>query len=93
MVDFDKLKALTGAGEVSLVAEEELGQLFPGYELGAEPPFGGLYGMEVYLDKFLDRDSEVVFNAGTHTDMIKMSFEDYKRLVQATVEADFVRHI
>ncbi|MEX2304579.1 MAG: YbaK/EbsC family protein [Waddliaceae bacterium] len=80
LIDFDKLKNVVGNGEISLADEEEIAQLFPDYEVGAEPPFGYLYGLEVLADRILQEDDEITFNAGTHTDVVKMKFKDYLRL-------------
>ena len=79
-LDFDKLKALTSAKVIRLANEGELSQLFPDVELGAEPPFGHLYGLKVIVDKLLEENEEIAFNAGTHTDMIQMKFNDFQRL-------------
>jgi Ala-tRNA(Pro) deacylase len=92
MVDFDKLKKLLDTDTLHLAEEEELIQLFPDYEVGAEPPFGHLYGLPVYADQILREDEEIVFNAGTHTDVIKLKFSDYHRLVKP-VMADIGTHI
>lgn len=92
MVDFDSLKRLTGASDISLASEAEVAKFFPEYEVGAEPPFGHLHGMEVYVDKFLENDDEIVFNAGTHTDMVKIKYSDYISLVNPVV-AEFCTHI
>jgi len=81
LVDFEKLKNLLGTENLALATEDELAQLFPDYDVGAEPPFGHLYNLKVYADTILEDEDEIVFNAGTHTDVIKMKFNDYKRLV------------
>ncbi len=91
-VDIDKLKKLTDAKEIRLATEEEFSHLFPDYEVGAEPPFGHLHGLKVIADRILDEDEDVVFNAGTHTDMIKMKWTDFKKIVNPTV-ADVGVHI
>lgn len=85
LVDFDRLKKLTNASDIRLATEEEIAEIFPDYEVGAEPPFGHLYGLEVYVDKFLETDEDIFFNAGTHTDVIKMNFEDFLDLVHPKV--------
>jgi Ala-tRNA(Pro) deacylase len=84
LLDLEKLKAAIGAKLVRLAQEEEMSKLFPDCEIGSEPPFGTLYGLKVYADKFLEEENEVAFNAGTHTDMIKMKFKDVQRLSQPT---------
>ena len=84
-VDLSLLKAFAGAKAISLVPEAEFRDLFPGCEAGAMPPFGNLYGMPVFVDEGLSRDKEIAFNAGTHSELIRMSYADFARLVQPTV--------
>lgn len=84
-VDFALLKASTGAKSVSLVSEAEFRDLFPGCETGAMPPFGNLYDMPVFVDESLTRDEEIAFNAGTHNELIQMSYADFAKLVEPTV--------
>jgi Ala-tRNA(Pro) deacylase len=45
------------------------------------PPFGNLYGMEVFVDEILSQDEEIAFNAGSHTELIKLAYRDFERLV------------
>ncbi len=92
LIDFDKLKALVGNGDISLADEEEIAKLFPDYEVGAEPPFGHIYGLEVFADRKLQESEEIAFNAGTHTDVVKMKFKDYLRLANPKL-ADIGTHI
>lgn len=92
LIDFEKLKSVTGEEKIKLANEQEIALLFPDYEVGAEPPFGQLYGLKVYADKILEEDHEIFFNAGTHTDVVKMTFTDYKRLVNPIIE-DIGTHI
>jgi Ala-tRNA(Pro) deacylase len=68
-----------------LATELELSDLFPDCELGAMPPFGILYDLPVYIDESLAKDKEVVFNAGTHRDAVRMAYEDFVRLAKAKV--------
>jgi len=93
MLDFDKFRAVTGADDAVLATEEEITQLFPDYEIGAEPPFGNLYGMDVYVDKVLEADEEIYFNAGTHVDVVKMKYADYIKLAAPKAIADLGRHV
>lgn len=85
LIDFDKLKEVTGHDKLELAAEDELEKLFPDYDLGAEPPFGHLYGLKVYMDQLFEENEEIAFNAGTHTDIVKIKFADYKRLAHPEV--------
>ena len=70
---------------VELATEKEFAQLFPDSELGAMAPFGNLYGLPVYVDKSLAEDKEIVFNAGTHVDTIRIKYADFARLVRPVI--------
>jgi len=59
--------------------------IFPGVELGAESPLGNLYNLPVYVDKGLSQMSEIVFNAGTHTETVRMKYDDFARLADPRV--------
>jgi Ala-tRNA(Pro) deacylase len=80
-IKLDKLSAAIGK-PVRLATELEFSDLFPDCELGAMPPFGSLYNLPVYADESLARDKEVLFNAGTHHDAVRMAYEDFVRLAQ-----------
>ncbi len=84
-VDFDLLKEATGAREVELATEAEFKDLFPECEPGAMPPFGNLYGMDVFVANRLAEDEEIAFNAGTHTELIKLAYPDFVRVVNPVV--------
>jgi Ala-tRNA(Pro) deacylase len=79
-VDLHQVSDATGAKTAELATESEFGSRFPGCDVGAMPPFGHLYGMETYVTESLTRDKEIAFNAGTHTEVIKMSYADFERL-------------
>ena len=80
-IDFGRLKAGTGASAVELAAEAEFQDKFPECELGAMPPFGNLYGLPVYASRRLTEDTEIAFNAGSHTELIRLAYGDFERLV------------
>ena len=84
-IDFETLAEVTGSNHVDLASEEEFKYLFPGCEIGAMPPFGNLYDMDVYVSEKLAEDDEIFFNAGTHTELIKMDYADFERLVKPKV--------
>jgi len=84
-VNFEILKKEVGAGAAELAEEGEFRDRFPECELGAMPPFGNLYGMEVLVSQDLAQDEEIAFNAGTLTELIRMSWKDFQRLVQPRV--------
>lgn len=84
-VDFDLLTDSIGARTVELTKEEEFRDLFTACDVGAMPPFGNLYGMDVYVADALLEDEEIAFNAGSHTELIRMQYADFERLVQPKV--------
>jgi Ala-tRNA(Pro) deacylase len=84
-VSLKLLKEVLGTKEVRLASEEELAQLFPDCEIGAMPPFGNLYNMPVCISTALKDRKELIFNACTHTEVMKMSYADFERLVQPKV--------
>lgn len=71
-----------GTQKVALETEAEFKYLFPDCEVGAMPFFGNFYDMEVYVVETLTDDKGIAFNAGTHTEMIKLSYEDFEQLVK-----------
>ena len=84
-VDLEELRRRTGVNNAELATEREFKQHFPDCETGAMPPFGNLYGIPVYVDETLTLDREIAFNAGSHYELIKMSFRDFERLVKPEV--------
>jgi len=79
-IDLDRVSEATGARKAELATEAEFGARFPGCDVGAMPPFGHLYGMDTYVTESLTHDREIAFNAGTHTEVIRMSYDDFERL-------------
>lgn len=84
-VDVERLKGVTGARDVGLAAEDEFSGLFPNCEPGAMPPFGNLWDLTVFVDEHLREDEQIAFNAGTHTELMKLSYSDFERLVSPVV--------
>lgn len=80
-IDFAILKDLLGVKDIRLASEDELEKLFSDCEVGAEPPFGNLYGLPTLMDRSLEFDRHIVFQAGTHDKAIRMSMKDFKELV------------
>lgn len=78
----ESLRKAVGAHELVLAGESEFAPRFPDCDLGAMPPFGGLYGLEVFVAPDLAAHEQICFNAGTHHDLIRMSYADFERLAQ-----------
>jgi Ala-tRNA(Pro) deacylase len=86
-VHLGHLKVAVSASHVELATETEVGNLFPDCEKGAMPPFGNLYDMDVYVAKQLTEDDEIAFSAGSHTEVVRMSYKDFERLVTPKITA------
>lgn len=84
-VDLKRLAQSTGAQSTELATEEEFSERFPGCEVGAMPPFGNLFDMDVFVSPHLTEVDEVAFNAGTHTEVMRLAYSDFARLVNPAV--------
>jgi Ala-tRNA(Pro) deacylase len=86
-VDMKHLREITGAESVELASEKEFKDMFPGCETGAMPPFGNLYDLEVFVSPSLAEDDYIAFNAGSHTELVRLAYKDFERLVKPKVLA------
>jgi len=84
-IDLSSLKAAVPARTAMIVPETEFSDSFPDCEVGAMPPFGVLYDFPVYVDEMLTHDEEIAFNAGSHRELVRMSYRDFERLVKPKV--------
>ncbi len=75
-------KASLGVKEARLASEEEFSERFPECEIGAMPPFGNLFGLSVFVDPALEKDEYIYFNAGNHTETVRLKYQDFARLVK-----------
>src|SRR4030065_1871989 len=78
-VDFEHLKRASGAQDAMLATEKEFKDLFPDCAIGAMPPFGHLYGMNVFVAQALTQDEEIAFNAGSHYELIRLAYKDFEK--------------
>ncbi|MFZ0292200.1 MAG: YbaK/EbsC family protein [Candidatus Sulfotelmatobacter sp.] len=84
-VDLPLLKHAVGAKSVELASEADFKDRFPDCETGAMPPFGNLYGMQVIADEALTKDKEIAFNAGTHRELMRLTWADFAALAQPKI--------
>ena len=84
-LDIGQMKATAKTDNVEIATEDEFRTRFPGCELGSMPPFGNLYGMAVYVSQSLKGNHDIVFNAGSLTELIDLDYSDFERLVAPTV--------
>ena len=86
-VHLSHLKVAVSASHVELATEAEVENLFPDCEMGAMPPFGNLYDINVYVAEQLTEDEEIAFSAGSHTEVVRMSYKDFDKLVMPKITA------
>lgn len=91
-LNFQRVREALGAKEARLATEAEFSHLFPDCETGAMPPFGSLYEVPVYVDRSLTEDEAIVIQAGSHSDTIKIPYQEFARLERPVV-ADFAVHL
>ena len=84
-IDLELLGGALGAKNVSLATEAEFMPQFSDCEIGAMPPFGNLYHMDVYVEEALSQDEMIAFNACSHDELIEMSYVDFARLAKPEV--------
>lgn len=90
-LDLERLRRVTDRPGLQLASELDMTQLFPDCVPGAIPPFGRLYGMPVYVDSCFPHTREVLFQAGTHREVVRMPYLVYEALARPTI-ADFCTH-
>lgn len=84
-IDLVRLARALGGREVELAHEDEFKDAFPDCEVGAMPPFGNIYGLPLYVDARLAGHAEIAFNAGSHTDAMRMPYREFERLAEPEV--------
>jgi Ala-tRNA(Pro) deacylase len=84
-VDFALLRESTNSSRASLVPEQDYKEKFPDCAPGSQPPFGNLYGMDVLVSSALLQDREIAFNACSYSELIRLSLDDYLKLVNPKV--------
>ncbi|HHT9120022.1 MAG TPA: aminoacyl-tRNA deacylase [Candidatus Hypogeohydataceae bacterium YC41] len=91
-VNIEKIKTLLKDPETRLATEAEFKTAFPDCDVGAMPPIGHLYGLELYADKALTQDPEIIFQAGSHVETIRMKYSDWEKLAKPKI-AEFAGHL
>ncbi|HVO93314.1 MAG TPA: YbaK/EbsC family protein [Terriglobales bacterium] len=84
-VHLNTAREYLGAVAIRLATEDEFTARFPECEVGAMPPFGNLFGLQVIVDPALEKDEYIYFNAGNHTQTVRMKYQDFADLVKPKV--------
>lgn len=84
-VNASRLEKLVGESPLKLAEESAFAGMYPNCEPGAMPPLGNIYGQRVFVDERLAEDEKIVFNAGNHTEAVRMTYADFARLAEPEV--------
>lgn len=84
-LNMTKLQDEMHAETLELATEADFCDEFPECETGAMPAMGNLYGMETIIDEQLTEDHDIAFNAGSHTELIRLTYDEYQKLVHPKV--------
>jgi len=84
-ISIDAARSSLGVSRVRLATEDEFTPCFPGCEIGAMPPFGNLFGVQVIVDPALEKDKYIYFNAGNHVQTVRLAYQDFAALVKPRI--------
>ncbi|WP_444903761.1 aminoacyl-tRNA deacylase [Microbulbifer sp. CnH-101-E] len=87
-LDLRAVHTETGRNDLEMVAENELGSVFPDCELGALPPVGQAYGITTLIDSGLNRCETIFFEAGDHEELVEMNGPQFNKLFAGCRSAD-----
>ena len=73
--------------------EDELADMFGDCVLGAVPPVGELYGIDVVVDTDLFMQPDVYFEAGDHVDLIHVSDDNFQKRMSNAAHASFSKPV
>lgn len=84
-VDLERVRMVLGAQKVRLASEEEMARFFTDCEVGAVPPLRHWEGVGVLMDRSLTIAGDILFQAGTHRDAVRLNFRDWYEMVKPQV--------
>jgi Ala-tRNA(Pro) deacylase len=84
-VNLDHVRTVLHAHEIRLATEEEMEKVFTDCEVGAVPALRHWKDVGVLMDRSLNVEGDILFQAGTHADAIRLRFRDWYELVNPQV--------
>ena len=78
-VDLVRARRVLGASHVRLMTEAELAQSCPGCDVGATPPVGPIFGLEMHVDEAIRDVRDITFHAGSHRYTVHVDREAWER--------------
>lgn len=80
-LSLNKISELTHR-DMELSSENEFSPIFNDCELGAVPPIGNAYGMQVLMDSTLEAETDIYFEAGDHENLVHVTDWDFEVLMR-----------
>ena len=78
--------------DVALADETEIKRLFPDCALGAVPPVGECYELDVIVDDSIQQPPDVYLEGGDHTSLVHMNQAQFTQLMAQARHARFSVH-
>lgn len=91
-VELDTLGKSLGK-RLTLATESEAARLFDDCELGADPPVGHAYGLQVFVDESVLENDNVYFEGGDHRSLIRVSSDSFRNLLKGAGFQTFSHHV
>lgn len=91
-LDIDRLNQLM-ARSLVIMNQQEQEIAFSDCERGFIPPTGELYGVDTIIDPALLDKEDIYFESGDHNQMVHMSGEDFRRLVDDAQKHTISHHL
>lgn len=84
-VNLDSAQRVLQAHAVRLATEAEMEKFFTDCEVGAIPALRHWKNVDVLMDRSLKDEGKILFQAGTHTDAVRLNFQDWYKMVNPQV--------
>jgi len=81
-INLERLRQMLNARQIELAHEYEFADKFADCEVGAMAPLSDAYDLDidVIVDQLWDQEDTIAFNAGNHSELIKMRYGDFVHL-------------
>jgi Ala-tRNA(Pro) deacylase len=84
-VNLGRVRTVLHAHEIRLATEREMEKQFTNCEVGAIPALPHWKGIDVLMDPSLNVEGDILFQAGTHADAVRLSFRDWYDMINPQV--------
>ncbi len=85
LVARDRVAKVLGTHEIRLATEPEMEKTFSECEVGAVPALEHWKNVNVLMDRSMKVEGDILFQAGTHEDAVRLRFDDWYEMVHPQV--------